>query len=131
MTGRQEFPAATASERLDKWLWFARACRTRAAATRLVAAGAVRVNGTPTAKAHQALRIGDVVTFPQGNHVRVWRVVALAARRQGPALAQGLYEDLKPPTPENRLPPVPAAPAPPGRPDSRARRQLRALREQD
>jgi len=129
MSGEAAAPAT--SERLDKWLWSARACRTRAAATRLVASGAVRVNGTPAGKAHQPVRPGDVVTFPQGHHVRVWRVVALAARRQGPALAQGLYEDLKPPTPENRLPAVASSPAPPQRPDSRARRQLRALREQD
>lgn len=118
--------------RLDKWLWHARACRTRSAATRLVESGAVRLNGEPVGKAHQPLRPGDVVTFPQGNHIRVWKVLGLADKRVGAAGVGALYADLKPPTAENRLPREPAlapAPAPPQRPDKQARRRLRALRE--
>lgn len=120
------------SLRLDKWLWHARACRTRAAAARLAESGQVRLNGQATAKAHQAVRPGDVLTFPQGHHIRVWKILALAERRVGAAGVAALYEDLKPPLPENRLPREavpPPAPAPPGRPDTLARRQLRALRE--
>jgi len=121
------------SLRLDKWLWHARACRTRTAATRLAASGQVRLNGQATAKAHQAVRVGDVVTFPQGDHIRVWKVLTLAERRVGAAGVVALYEDLKPPQPESRLPreAVFVTPAPPGRPDKQARRQLRALRESE
>jgi ribosome-associated heat shock protein Hsp15 len=122
------------SLRLDRWLWHARACRTRSAAARLAASGQVRLNGQPTAKAHQAVRPGDVLTFPQGHHIRVWKVLALAERRVGAADVAALYEDLKPPQPENRLPRdtvALAAPAPPGRPDKQARRQLRALRDRE
>ncbi len=121
---------SSASIRLDKWLWHARACRTRAAATRLVAGGGVRLNGQPTGKAHQAVRPGDVVTFPQGDHIRVWRILGLAERRGGADSAALLYEDLAPPQPETRLPrDSQLAPAPEHRPDKRARRQLRALRD--
>ena len=126
--------APAGSLRLDKWLWHARACRTRSAAGRLAASGQVRLNGNAVGKAHQAVRPGDVLTFPQGDHIRIWKVLALAERRGAAAIAAGLYEDLKPPSPENRLQtgkkPAPA-PAPPKRPTARQRRQLRALREPD
>lgn len=120
--------------RLDKWLWHARACRTRSLATQLVAAGRVRVNGSPTDKPHYRVRPGDVLTFPQGDHLRVWKVLSLPARRGGAAVMAGVYEDLKPPTPGNRLAsdrPTAPAPSPAGRPDRRARRALRALRESE
>jgi ribosome-associated heat shock protein Hsp15 len=61
----------------------------------------VRLNRQPTDKPHARLRPGDVVTFAVGpahrGQVRVWRVLALAARRGPPAEAQGLYEDLSDP----------------------------------
>jgi ribosome-associated heat shock protein Hsp15 len=43
------------------------------------------------------VRRGNVLTFPQGPHVRVVRVVALGARRGPAPEARGLYEDLAPP----------------------------------
>ncbi|GAB5469905.1 MAG: hypothetical protein Kilf2KO_29350 [Rhodospirillales bacterium] len=120
-----ETSAQLPSLRLDKWLWHARACRTRTAATKLAGSGQVRVNGSVTTKAHTAVRPGDVLTFPQGDHIRIWRIVELAARRGSASLAQAWYEDLKPPTSDNRLPRP--APSGGGRPDARQRRQRRAL----
>jgi ribosome-associated heat shock protein Hsp15 len=85
--------------RLDKWLWFARFVKTRSLATKLIVDGRMRVNGVPTQKAHYAVKVGDVLTFPLGPHIRVIKVVALGSRR-GPAVeAQALYEDLDPPRP--------------------------------
>ncbi|HZS85432.1 MAG TPA: RNA-binding S4 domain-containing protein [Stellaceae bacterium] len=82
-----------ASLRLDKWLWFARLAKSRSLAAKLCAAGAVAVCGTPAAKAHQAVRVGDVVTVPRGRLVLTVRVLALGARR-GPAReAQRLYQE--------------------------------------
>jgi ribosome-associated heat shock protein Hsp15 len=82
------------SIRLDTWLWQARFCKSRAQAARLVAAGAVRVNSVRASKPATPLRIGDGLTFPQGNAIRVVRVLALGTRR-GPALeARLLYADL-------------------------------------
>lgn len=83
--------------RLDKWLWYARFFKSRSLAARQCTAGKVRVNRRPVDKAHQLVRPGDVLTFPQGGSVRVVRVVALGDRR-GPAReAQTLYDDLDPP----------------------------------
>lgn len=81
-------------QRLDLWLWCARLAKTRAECARQVAAGAIRLNRQPTDKAHARLRVGDVLTIALQGRVRVWRVLALAARRGPPAEARGLYEDL-------------------------------------
>lgn len=84
-------------QRLDKWLWCARFFRTRAAAAALLADGRLRLSGRRVAKAHAAVRPGDVLTFPQAERIRVVRVLALAERR-GPAIAaRMLYDDLDPP----------------------------------
>ena len=85
-------------QRLDAWLWCARVAKTRAACTRLVESGAVRLNRQPAEKAHAKLRPGDILTLALGDAergtIRVWRVLALAARRGPPAEARLLYEDL-------------------------------------
>lgn len=83
-------------QRLDKWLWCARVAKTRAACARLVEAGTFRINRQPTDKPHARVRPGDVLTFALGERgeVRVWRVLALGARRGPAAEARGLYEDL-------------------------------------
>ncbi len=85
--------------RLDKWLWQARFFKARASASRLCLAGRVRVDSKVISKTHHALRVGDVLTFPQARRIRVVRVAALGVRR-GPAReAATLYEDLAPDTP--------------------------------
>ncbi|MCK6450762.1 MAG: RNA-binding S4 domain-containing protein [Alphaproteobacteria bacterium] len=88
-----------ASIRLDKWLWFARFCKSRTLAGTWCEAGRVRINKQVVYKAHHAVRIGDVLTFPQGPHIRVVAIRALGLRR-GPATeAATLYDDLVPPAP--------------------------------
>ncbi len=83
--------------RLDKWLWHARFFKSRSLAARVCAAGRVRRNGEPQNKPGARVRVGDVLTFPQGRTVRTVAVAALGERR-GPAKeAALLYEDLAPP----------------------------------
>jgi ribosome-associated heat shock protein Hsp15 len=80
--------------RLDKWLWQARFFKGRGDAADMVAEGYLRLNGTHCTKAGHAVTVGDVLTFPQGRHIKVVRVLRLGLRR-GPATeAQALYEDL-------------------------------------
>jgi ribosome-associated heat shock protein Hsp15 len=124
------------SPRLDKWLWHARFFKSRSLASALCQSGKLRIAGSAVTKAHHRVKMGDVLTFPQGRHIRVVRVLALATRR-GPAReARQLYEDLSPPTAENRLPggrtaPAARRPAGAGRPTKRERRQTDALRGGD
>ena len=84
----------TSWQRLDKFLFFARFCKSREAAAALIAKGSVRINRLPTEKPHAKLRLDDVLTLPLPGGVRVVRVRALA-RRSGPAVeAALLYEEL-------------------------------------
>ena len=92
-----EVSAENASLRLDKWLWYARFLKSRSLAAKLCATGKIRVNSTPTRKPRQVVRVGDVLTFPLGNHIRVIEVVALGTRRGPASEAQLLYSDLSPP----------------------------------
>lgn len=124
------------SLRLDKWLWYARFFKSRSLATQLCNAGKLRIGGRVVDKSHHKLRVGDVLTFPQSRHIRVVKVLALASRRGPASEAQALYEDLKPPQTESRLPrdtPPPVARRGPGsgRPTKRERRVTDSLRGED
>jgi ribosome-associated heat shock protein Hsp15 len=88
--------AAPATQRLDKWLWFARMVKSRTLAAEVVALGKVRVNRVRAAKASQALRPGDVLTLALGGRVRILKVLAAGARRGPPAEARQLYKLLSP-----------------------------------
>lgn len=116
--------------RIDKWLWYARFFKTRSLAAKLCNDGGVRLSGAVVSKAHAAVKPGDVLTFAQGRHIRVIKVVALGSRRGPAPEAQALYEDLAPPVPEERLQDPYRAPFQPpgaGRPTKRDRRAIDAL----
>ncbi len=115
------------SLRLDKWLWYARFFKSRTTASRLCAAGRVRINRRVVDKAHATLRAGDVLTFPQARAIRVVRVRALGTRRGPAAEAVTLYEDLAPPEPANSKTAAPRAPGA-GRPTKSDRRAIERLK---
>ena len=115
-------------QRLDKWLWFARFFRSRTLASTLCESGRLRINKAIVRKAHQTVRAGDVLTFPQGAHIRVVAVKALAARRGPAGEAALLYDDLTPPRPRATAPPVAARDPGSGRPSKAERRAVDRLR---
>ena len=121
----------TSGLRLDKWLWFARFFKTRTLASEICAGGKVRIDGQVATKAHAPVRPGHVLTFVQGRHVRVIKVLALASRRGPASEAQALYEDLAPPDQETALPNGPLDQRPAarargaGRPTKKDRREIR------
>ena len=86
-------------QRLDKFLFFVRFCKTRAAAAALAAGGSVRINRQPTEKPHAKLRAGDILTLPLPRGVIVVQVAGFAARREGAAQAQRLYREIPDPPP--------------------------------
>lgn len=115
--------------RVDKWLWQARFFKSRNIAGKLCSSGRLRLNGALVTKAHAKVRVGDVLTFPKDEHIRVIRIEALGTRRGPAEEAQTLFTDLQPPEPGNRLPADSSAPpAPKKRPDKRARQRLAALK---
>lgn len=108
--------------RLDKWLWQARFFKTRSLATRQVSDGQVRVNSERILKPALNVGPGDVLTFTQGQQVRVVLIEAIGSRRGPAPEAQALYTDL---TPEEPAPKPRSGP----RPTKRDRRSMEALRK--
>ncbi len=86
--------AATATRRIDQWLWFARLVKTRSLAARLCAAGAVALNNATVPRPNQPVRVGDAIAVPQGVYRRTVRVVALGSRRGPASEARFLYEEI-------------------------------------
>jgi ribosome-associated heat shock protein Hsp15 len=80
--------------RLDKFLVFARFCKTRALALALVEQGAVRINRQPTEKPHAKLRPGDVLTLALPAGVKVVEILLLPERRGSAPVAQAFYREI-------------------------------------
>ncbi len=124
------------SQRIDKWLWYARFFKTRSLAAKVVASGKVRVTvgeARPqrVLKGSQLVRCGDVLTFSHGAEIRVVRVKATGLRRGPASEARLLYEDVtsrseNPPAPKplSVAPSAPERPAGSGRPTKRDRRAI-------
>jgi len=120
---------ARPSLRVDKWLWAARAFKTRSLASAACDGGKVDVNDE-AAKPAKPLRVGDVVrvTLPQGRR-RIMKVGVLSDRRGSGAVARLLYEDLTPPEPPRSLrAALPLRMPGAGRPTKRERRDIERLR---
>ena len=78
--------------RIDKWLWHARFCKTRAIAQQKAHQGRIRLNGQVVRKASTAVRIGDTMTLAHLGKVLVVKVLDLGVRRGPASEAPLLYE---------------------------------------
>jgi ribosome-associated heat shock protein Hsp15 len=114
-------------QRIDKWLFFSRAVKSRSLAAKLVVAGRVRINRDKAAQASDMVKPGDVLTITLERRIFVWKVLGTGARRGPAEEARLLYQDMSPP-------PVPKGEAVPdaipalreagsGRPTKKQRRQ--------
>jgi ribosome-associated heat shock protein Hsp15 len=115
------------SQRIDKWLFYARIVKSRSLAAKLVQSGRVRINGSKIDQASRQVGENDVLTITLDRAVRVLKVVATGDRRGPFAEARLLYEDMSPePSSNPASRPVAAAAREPGsgRPTKRERRQL-------
>jgi len=95
-------PASGASVRLDKWLWFARFCKTRSLAQTMIARGQVEVDGQVIAKTAFLVKPGQRIVFTLGQTKRTVIVTAMGERRGPPPEARTLYEERSEP---EHLPP--------------------------
>ncbi len=120
-------------QRLDKWLFFSRAVKSRTLAQKLVESGAVRVNSERTERTDHRVGAGDVLTMTVHSRLLVWRILDPGTRRGPAAEAATLYEDLSPPPlPRPTSGPIHAVREPgSGRPTKKERRDLERLREDD
>lgn len=121
-------------QRIDKWLFFARAVKSRTLAAKLVLGGRVRINRDKATQASDTVKPGDVLTITLDRRILIWKVVDGGSRRGPAEEARKLYEDLSPPPalPEG----VPDALQPlretgSGRPTKKERRQTDRLHGKD
>lgn len=89
-------PQAAGTQRIDKWLWFARIIKSRTLAAELVLEGKVRVNRVKVVKPSQTVRAGDVLTVTLRGRVDIFKVLAPGDRRGPPGEARRLYGVLSP-----------------------------------
>jgi ribosome-associated heat shock protein Hsp15 len=129
-------PAPVTTQRLDKWLWFARVVKTRTLAAALVLDGRVRVNRARAEKPSVMVRPGDVITVAVHSRVRILKVTAPGSKRESATFARSLFEELTP-SPEStedgsggpeRLSETARREPGAGRPTKRDRRALDRLR---
>ena len=122
---------AAGRQRIDKWLFFSRAVKSRSLAAKLVVAGRVRINRDNAAQASDLVKPGDVLTITLEGRILVWKVLDPGSRRGPAEEARLLYEDMSPPpTPKGEAVPdaIPALrEAGSGRPTKRERRQTDRL----
>jgi ribosome-associated heat shock protein Hsp15 len=92
--------------RLDKWLWFARFCKTRSLAQKLVERGQATLNGAVVQKPSVTVRAGDRLTITLGRARRTILITDVAERRGPAEQARTLFEEPEPP---EHLDPIEAA----------------------
>lgn len=83
------------TQRVDKFLWFARLTKTRMEAQRLAESRRLRIDGRVCKRASSCVRPGSVLAYMRAGAVRVLRVRALADRRGPYAEARELYDILE------------------------------------
>ncbi len=96
MTGGAETPREIQRDiqRLDKWLVYARFCKTRSQAAALVKDGKIRINGRKIEKPDAKLHQGDVLTLANNAGIQLIKISALAERRGSSDAAHEMYEIL-------------------------------------
>ena len=133
MTGTTE---PVRKERLDKFLFYSRALKSRTLAQKIIETGAIRVNSERTDRSDHKVGAGDVLTMALHGRIVIWRILDPGQRRGPASEAQGLYEDISPPPlPRQELSPYDAAIAQrsegAGRPTKKERRETDKLRGAD
>lgn len=100
---------AAGSQRIDKWLFFARVVKSRSLAAKLAQSGRVRINGQKCEQASDTVKPGDALTITLERHILIYRVLSPGVRRGPAEEAQALYQDMSPtagndPAPPDELP---------------------------
>ncbi|MBI4923714.1 MAG: RNA-binding S4 domain-containing protein [Devosia nanyangense] len=120
-----------AKQRLDKWLFYSRAVKSRTLAQKLIETGAIRVNSERTVRTDQQVGAGDVLTMTVHARLLVWKILDPGTRRGPAPEAAALYEDLSPPPLPRTEKPVPFIDrdAGSGRPTKKDRRETDRLKD--
>jgi ribosome-associated heat shock protein Hsp15 len=121
--------------RIDKWLWAARFCKTRAIARELVLSGKVQYN-KQRSKPSKVVEVGATILVPAGFDQKTVVIKEIQGQRRGAALAQLMYEEtqesiaLREKNAAARRLSVFHSPRPDNRPDKKQRRQIIKFKQQ-
>ena len=127
--------ADSLSVRLDKWIWAARFCKTRAIARELVQSGKVEYNGQRS-KPSKIVEIGASIKLPAGYDIKEVIVLQVSDQRKGAPLAQLMYQEteesqaLREKNAQARKLSAFHSPRPDSRPDKKQRRQIIQFKHQ-
>tara|TARA_B100001093_G_scaffold447808_1_gene452971 strand:+ start:284 stop:679 length:396 start_codon:yes stop_codon:yes gene_type:complete len=90
--------------RLDLYLFYIRIFKSRNLATKFIISNRLRISGQVTQKPHKLISIGDVLSLPIQDHVKILKVVDIPKRRGPFTEALNYYEDITPlKTQENKV----------------------------
>ncbi|GAC27606.1 ribosome-associated heat shock protein Hsp15 [Brumicola pallidula] len=121
--------------RIDKWLWAARFCKTRAIARELVQSGKVQYN-KQRCKSSKLVELDATIQIPAGFDQKIVIVKEVIGQRRSAQLAQLLYEEtaesiaLREKNAVARKLSIFHSPRPDGRPDKKQRRQIIQFKHQ-
>lgn len=121
--------------RLDKWLWAARFCKTRAIAREWLQAGKVQYN-QQRAKPSKVVELGATIRIPSGYDEKIVKVIGVFDKRQSAELAMTLYEETESSKQQRdknqqaRKLSLFHSPRPDSRPDKKQRRQIIQFKHQ-
>lgn len=90
--------------RLDLYLFYIRIFKSRNLATKFIISNRLRISGQVTQKPHKLISIGDVLSLPIQDYVKILKVVDIPKRRGPFSEALNYYEDITPlKTKENKV----------------------------
>src|SRR5690554_387434 len=83
------------SVRIDKFIWFARLCKTRSIATELVKKGKVKLNGEGI-KPSREVKVGDEIGIVRHTSTFTYKIKSLLNNRVGAKLVDDYLSDITP-----------------------------------
>ena len=90
--------------RLDLYLFYIRIFKSRNLATKFIISNRLRISGQVIQKPHKLISIGDVLSLPIQDYVKILKVVDIPKRRGPFSEALNYYEDITPlKTQENKV----------------------------
>ena len=90
--------------RIDLYLFYIRIFKSRNLATKFIISNRLRISGQVTQKPHKLISIGDVLSLPIQDYVKILKVVDIPKRRGPFSEALNYYEDITPlKTQENKV----------------------------
>ena len=90
--------------RLDLYLFYIRIFKSRNLATKFIISNRLRISGQVTQKPHKLISIGDVLSLPIQDYVKILKVVDIPKRRGPFSEALNYYVNITPlKTQENKV----------------------------